>query len=74
MLRFSKMCDILQKNNELLKEIKEGTKMASYVITCPYCKSRKNASQNSSYKCQSCGATIFIGNDGKIKNSKSGRK
>lgn len=48
--------------------------MALYVVECPYCKTLKKASQNSSYECKKCGATIFVGNGGEIKNSKPGRK
>lgn len=41
--------------------------MASNVVECPYCYTKKKVSQNLSYKCSGCGATIFIGNDCEIK-------
>jgi len=47
--------------------------MPNYVVTCPYCHTSKKVSQNMQYRCSGCGATITVGNDGKIKSSKPGK-
>lgn len=53
---------------------KGGKTMPNYIVVCPYCRTRKNASQNMEYKCSGCGARISVGNDGRIKNSKPGKQ
>lgn len=50
--------------------------MPTYIVTCPYCHTSRNATQNSIVTCSnpSCRATLHIDNNGKIKKSKSGKK
>lgn len=45
--------------------------MPTYIIQCPYCHTIKKVTQNMSFKCQNCNATIFIDNNGKVKHSTS---
>ena len=47
--------------------------MPNYIVKCPYCHTVKTVSQNMSYRCSGCGASISIGNDGKIRSSKKGK-
>ena len=48
--------------------------MPSYTIKCPYCHTSRTVTQNSHVNCPGCRAVLHVGNDGKIKSSKPGKK